>query len=115
MSYRQTSPTSMVRWSTVQTRSTPSPESSSDARADADPPAAEDGYAVDASTPQADATSDEEGVPWRSTAGRAALRTARPAPGLVFRGSPGTRGTRRLKRPLARAAQGRAARDAARA
>lgn len=101
MSYRQTSPTSMVRWSTVQTRPTPSPENSSDARADVDPPAAEDGYVVDASTPEADASGDEEGVPWRRPADRAARRIARPARGLVFKGGPGSR---RLQGSLARAA-----------
>lgn len=101
MSYRQTSPTSMVRWSTVRTPSTPSPESSTDAPAEVELPAGENGYSVDSTTPEAEAGSDEEGAPWRRSGDRAASWIARPAASLAYKGGSGSR---RLQRPLARAA-----------
>jgi hypothetical protein len=68
----------MVRWATVRTPSTPNPESSTDAPAEVEPPAGENAYSVDSTTPEADAGSDEEGVPWRRPGDRAASRIARP-------------------------------------
>jgi len=70
----------MVRWSTVRTPSTPSPESSTDAPAEVELPAGENGYSVDSTTPEAEAGSEEEGAPWRRPGDRAASWIARPAP-----------------------------------
>lgn len=56
----------------------PSPESSTDAPAEIELPAGENGYSVDSSTPEADAGSDEEGAPWRRPGDRETPRIARP-------------------------------------